>query len=162
MTIKRRQLLQITGLTLGASPLGVLLAESSVEPYLQWVIVRDDLALPGFAAGDLLLTDTRETRYSGDGIYLYPHWGAPRPYQISLVAAFEGQSRMLEFRNPGTQQLLWTQSFAPDSQFAGKLTQHFSSPNVVSETGKYPLLRLPTLPSSADMSGFEINILDRV
>ncbi len=162
MTIKRRQLLQITGLSLAASPFSALLAESLVEPYLQMVIVKDDLALPGFAAGDLLLTDTRETRYSGDGIYLYPHWGAPRPYQISLIATLEGQSQMLEFRNPGTQQLLWTQSFALVSQFAGKLKQHFSAPYVVSKTANYPLLRLLALTSSTDTPGYGINISESV
>ena len=160
MTIKRRQVLQIAGFTWAAGPLGNLLADTAAESDLQLLVLKDGQALPVFAAGDLLLADTRETRYSGDGIYLYPHWGEPRPYHVGLVAY--GQRQVLEFRNPGNQQLLWTQSIELDNRFAGKLKEHFSKPHVVSKTGTYPVLRLPALPPGGKTAGFGTTILEKV
>jgi hypothetical protein len=161
MTIKRRQLLQIAGLTWTVTPLGTLLADTATEPHLQLVMVKDNQALPEFAVGDMLLADTRETRYSGEGIYLYPHWGEPRPYHISLAAG-SGHSRMLEFRNPGNQQLLWTQSPELDNQFAGKLKNHFSKHQLDSKIVKYSALILPVLPISPAGFNFGFNMPGRV
>jgi hypothetical protein len=117
---------------------------------LKLLVVRDAQALPVFAAGDLWLADTRQTRFAGDGIYLYPNWGAPRPYSINLVE-LAGQGQLLEFRNPGSRQLLWTQSAALDDPFAGRLVEHFSKPFAHNRTSNYPLLRLPALPVGADI-----------
>jgi hypothetical protein len=161
MAIKRRQVLQIAGLTWAVSPFGALIADTAGEPHLQLVVVKDNQAIPDFAAGDLLLTDTRETRYSGEGIYLYPHWGEPRPYQVSLAAG-HGRSQMLEFRNPGSQQLLWTQSLALDGRFAGKLKDHFSKHQPGSKTVKYSALSLPALPIRTDEPNFGFNMPGRV
>ena len=160
MMLKRRQLLQLASLSCAVGPFKCLFAQLPDTRFLRMVLVRGDHALPVFAAGDLLLTDTRETHYSGDGVYLYPHWGQPRPYQISLIV--DSGAQLLEFRNPGSQQLLWTQSFALDSQFAGKLNNHFSAPYVVSKTGNYPLLSLPVLPSGTGQPALVGNILEKV
>jgi hypothetical protein len=159
--IKRRLILQMAGLTCAAGPVRLLLANTPVGADLNLLVVRDDQALPRFAAGDLLLADTRHTQFEGDGIYLYPNWGAPRPYAVSLVAT-TGAGQMLEFRNPGNQQPLWTQSLALDDQFAGKFIAHFSKPHVVSKTGDYPLLRLPNQPIKPEVPGIIGNISGKV
>jgi hypothetical protein len=157
MTIERRQLLQIAGLTCAVSPLGTLLANAAAENHLQLVVVKDNQAMPDFAAGDTLLADTRATLYSGEGVYLYPHWGEPRPYHVSL-AANSGHGQMLEFRNPGTRQLLWTQSPMLDGRFAGKITDHFTKQHFASNTVIYPALNLPALPVSTDEINFGLNM----
>jgi hypothetical protein len=159
--IKRRLILQIAGLTFAAGPTRLLLAKSTPGTDLKLLVVKDDQALPRFAAGDLLLADTRHTRFAGDGIYLYPNWGAPRPYAVSMVAT-TGASQMLEFRNPGNHQPLWTQSLALDDQFAGKLVAHFSTPPLARETRDYPLLRLPDQPIKPEVPGIIGNISGKV
>ncbi len=159
--IKRRLILQIAGLTWAAGPARLLFASTKAEPGFKLLVMKDDQALPRFTAGDLLLVDTRQTRYAGEGIYLYPNWGAPRPYAVSLVGT-AGARQMLEFRNPGNEQLLWTQSPALDDQFAGRFVQHFSKPHVVSKTGDYPLLRLPDQPVRPEVPGMIGNISGKV
>ena len=57
--------------------------------------------------------------YDGPGIYLYPSWGEPRPY---LVVPVQGSEPAVEFRNPATQALLWSQSLSFCGEFAGKLS----------------------------------------
>jgi hypothetical protein len=159
--IKRRLILQIAGLTCAASPFRFVLANTAVATDLRLLVVRDGLALPLFSAGDLLVADARQTRYMGEGIYLYPHWGAPRPYLVSLVAD-AGKGKMLEFRNPGDQNLLWSQSPALDGQFAGKVVEHISRLQAISKTGNYPLLRVPAAPASTEVPGIVGNISGRM
>ena len=161
MTIKRRQLLQIAGLGWAANPLRNLAADSAADADLQLLVVNDGQALPLFAPGDLLLADTLDTAYSGEGIYFYPHWGQPRPYLVNLITSPLNEW-VLEFRNPANQQLLWTQSFALDSRFAGRLKAHFPNAQAVSETGAYSRLTLPALPPSIDSRDFNFNIPTRV
>lgn len=57
--------------------------------------------------------------YTGPGLYLYPQWGSARPYLVTDCAARTGT---LEFRDPRSQQLLWTQTLSLTGRFAGKLT----------------------------------------
>ncbi len=57
--------------------------------------------------------------YDGPGIYLYPGWGAPRPY---LVRPADGSGQGLEFLDPATETVLWTQSLCLCGDFAGKLS----------------------------------------
>ena len=57
--------------------------------------------------------------YDGPGLYLYPRWGQPRLYLI-VTAAEGGQG--VEFRDPVSSAVLWTQSLALCGDFAGKLS----------------------------------------
>lgn len=72
------------------------------------------LGSPGFASAD-----TTSCRYDGPGLYLYPGWGSPRPYLIRPVA---GSADTVEFRDPASWALLWTQSLLICGEFAGKLS----------------------------------------
>ena len=143
--MRRRLVLQMAGLACAVSPCDLLLANTKAHADLKFLVVRDDQAQPLFAAGDLLLTDIRQMRFTDNGIYLYPNWGAPRPYMVNLVEC-AGQAQMLEFRNPGSRQLLWTQSAALNEQFAGRLVEHFPNTSARNQAGNYSLLRLPALP----------------
>lgn len=60
----------------------------------------------------------RPTDFAGAGLYLYPDWGQPRAYLV--VPTGPGQS-VLEFRDPATTALCWTQSLALTGRFAAKL-----------------------------------------
>ncbi len=57
--------------------------------------------------------------YDGPGIYLYPNWGEPRPY---LVMPVHGSEQAVEFRDPASKALLWSQSLSICGEFAGKLS----------------------------------------
>jgi hypothetical protein len=110
MGIDRRRLLQYTsaGCVLPAVP-GFASAATTLRVYA----IRDAVALPLLAPGDVLLVDTAHTFFGGEGIYLYPAWGQPRPYAV------RASGTLLEFRNPGSGMLLWTQSIGLDAGFAG-------------------------------------------
>ena len=56
--------------------------------------------------------------FAGAGLYLYPAWGEPRVYLVTPTGP--GQS-VLEFRDPATTRLCWTQSLALTGRFAAKL-----------------------------------------
>lgn len=56
--------------------------------------------------------------FSGSGVYLYPHWGEARPY---LVMQSSVANLTLEFHDPATRRLLWTQTQSLTGGFAGKL-----------------------------------------
>ena len=76
--------------------------------------VGASLSLDRFGSANAATTQA----YDGPGVYLYPNWGEPRPYLLS--PAPDGQS--LEFRDPASQTVLWTQSWSLCRDFAGKLS----------------------------------------
>lgn len=119
MAIDRRRLLQYTGLScvLGAVP-----AMGATGTSLRAYRVQDAVALPRFAAGDRVVADISVNGFAGAGLYLYPAWGQPRLYQVQAVAG-----NRLEFRNPGSGKLLWTQSASLDSAFAGRVVDPLES-----------------------------------
>ncbi len=135
MAIHRRHLLQYTGAGCVLTVLQPTLTAAATT--LCVLEVRDSAGLPLFAPGDLLLADTTFTRYAGDGLYLYPSWGQPRPYQICAAG------QVLEFRNPGSGILLWTQS-GLTADFAGLVLDR-----PVAGLADYPVLSVPKLPLSA-------------
>lgn len=92
MTLSRRSILQATA---GAPALALL--------------------VPASTAAD---TAAGAVDFAGAGLYLYPAWGEPRPYLV--IAAGPGQTS-LEFRDPATARLLWTQSLSLTGGFAGRL-----------------------------------------
>jgi hypothetical protein len=121
MPIKRRKLLQ-TGLS------GLLLApfasqaatnsQSSIKAFS----VDNDLALPLIPRGTWILADTAASTWSGPGLYLYPHWGQPRAYQVTQAPGPDSRtSPTLEFRDAVSETLLWTVTQAPEIRFAGKI-----------------------------------------
>ncbi len=72
------------------------------------------LGLGSFSVANAQIT----LAYDGPGVYLYPSWGEPRPYLV--MPAPDGQS--LEFSDPATRTVLWTQSSSLCRDFAGKLS----------------------------------------
>ena len=57
--------------------------------------------------------------FDGPGLYLYPAWGEPRAYLV--IPTGPGHS-VLEFRDPVTSRLCWTQSLTLTGPFAAKLS----------------------------------------
>jgi hypothetical protein len=112
MAINRRRLLQYTG---ASCALAALPALGDASSSLRMYEVRDAVALPRFRAGDRVVADSSVVDFAGAGLYLYPAWGQPRLYEVRAA-----ESR-LEFRNPGSGQLVWTQSANLDSAFAGRV-----------------------------------------
>jgi hypothetical protein len=134
MGIDRRSLLQYTGFgcALAVMPLALNTANTTLRVHR----VTDAVALPSFAPGDLVTADVGIVNFDGAGLYLYPSWGQPRLYHV-LAAADR-----LEFRNPGTGVLLWTQSTGLGAAFAGRVLDRALS-------AAYPPLSVPSLPLHA-------------
>lgn len=137
MSIDRRRLLQYAGFGCALAALPKL---SGAATPLRAYQVQDAVALPLFNAGDLVVADTGITRFAGAGLYLYPAWGQPRVYAIQAAAGG------LEFRNPGSGQLLWTQSASLDSAFAGRV---LDPPESAALLAGLPDLAVPRLPATA-------------
>jgi hypothetical protein len=135
MSIDRRRLLQYTGAACALAALPPLAAAGSP---LRAYRVQDSVALPRFNAGDVVVADTGVTQFAGAGLYLYPAWGQPRLY---AVQAARGR---LEFSNPGTGQLLWTQSAGLESAFAGKVLDPAVSAPLLAGLTELAVPRLPT------------------
>lgn len=135
MSISRRNLLQYAGASCALALVPELAAADTLRRYQ----VSDAAALPRFAAGDVLVADTAIAAFAGDGIYLYPAWGAPRLYEVRAAEEF------LEFRNPGTGQLLWKQSAGLDATFAGRALAGTWGATAAAQ----PQLRVPALPATA-------------
>lgn len=139
MDSKRRQILQYSaaGSLLGAfAPPQVLACDGR---QLCVAVMPDGLAFPRFKVGELLLVDTSKTMFDEDGVYFYPAWGNPRPWQV-----IAGRNHLLEFRNPGSGQLAWTQSRIMSPLFAGKLGDPAGFR--MDSLQHLPSLRVPALP----------------
>ena len=137
MTINRRRLLQYTG---ASCALAALPAMSNASTALRAFEVQDGVALPRFKTGDRVVADTAITGFAGSGLYLYPAWGQPRLYAVQASAG------RLEFRNPGSGQLLWTQSASLASAFAGRV---LDAPENAAILADVPNLSVPRLPETA-------------
>lgn len=135
MSISRRHLLQYTGT--GCALALLTSALDSATP-LRIYEVGDDVALPRFVAGARVVADASMTAFEGDGLYLYPAWGQPRLYGVNVSGG------RLEFRNPGSGQLLWTQTAALDACFAGKVIKE-ADPGALASA--WPALAVPVLPA---------------
>jgi hypothetical protein len=136
MGINRRRLLQYTGAGCALAALPAIATATALRAYQ----VQDAVALPRFKAGDRVVADTRVTRFAGTGLYLYPAWGQPRLYEVQATAG------RLEFRNPGSGVLLWTQSASLDSTFAGRVLERLES---ATPLDGLPDLAVPGLPATA-------------
>ncbi|MEY4641619.1 MAG: hypothetical protein RLZZ227_1613 [Pseudomonadota bacterium] len=134
MNFARRQLLQYAG---AAGFLSVAPELAQGGDNLHAFEVQDLVASPRFALGDVLLVDVAVRRFTTAGIYLYPAWGRPRPYEV------RPRGNMLEFRNPASGLLLWTQSAQLDSVFAGLVLDK----SIVLPAGSCPALCVPSLPA---------------
>ncbi len=138
MPIHRRRLLQVAGAGCALAALPTALTASTTA--LRVHQVQDSVALPVFAAGDLVVADTGVTQFAGAGLYLYPSWGQPRLYEVQAAG------NRLEFRNPGSGLLLWTQSAGLEATFAGRL---LDKPEAAALLVVYPSLTVPSLPVPA-------------
>jgi hypothetical protein len=116
------------------------------EAQLQWWQVLDDGAAPVAARGDWLAIDPAAHAFVEDGLYLYPAWGQPRPYLVR-TAGIMGRQQRLEFCNPVTGRVLWSDS--GPAVFAGRI--HGRVPALVeSWLGHLPCLpplSVPRLPA---------------
>lgn len=125
----------------------VVLGRGEPEVALQWLQVADDWAAPVAAKGDWLAVEADAQTFSGDGLYLYPAWGAPKPYLVRAVPALHGQTLHHEFCNPATGHVLWSDAGTP--RFAGRV--HGRLPAQIGawlgHMPQLPLLDLPRLPA---------------
>ncbi|MGV3593551.1 MAG: hypothetical protein ACO1PZ_17845 [Gammaproteobacteria bacterium] len=135
MNMSRRSLLQYTG---AGCALALLAPAFAGAGTLRVYEVRDDVAAPRFVPGVCVIADASTTTFSGDGLYLYPAWGEPRLYAVHAAGAY------LEFRNPGSGQLLWTQSAGFDGNFAARVV-HTAVAAAAART--FPALAVPGLPA---------------
>ena len=119
--LHRRSILKLGCLTALATPVAGAWAVSPLHAYR-----LEAEACKTFRKGDVLLVDTGNRVYRGDGLYLYPDWGQPRPYLITA-----GAGRVLAFRDPDTARILWEDRFSDTPQFAGTVVFHVAS-------GSYP------------------------
>lgn len=138
MAIDRRRLLQFTGTGCALALLSPV--PGNAPTTLRKYQVRDAVAQPRFDVGDVVLADTGVVQFAGAGLYLYPAWGEPRLYDIRAA----GQH--LEFRNPGTGRLLWTQSAQFASDFAGRVLEAHSEALVLADC---PAVSVPARPTAA-------------
>ena len=135
MSLSRRSLLQYTG---AGCALALLGPKPGTATTLHIYEVRDNVALPRFAAGARLVADASAMEFGGDGLYLYPAWGEPRLYAVRVAGT------RLEFRNPGSGLLLWTQSATFEARFAGRVVDTEAATPVAAA---FPPLAVPALPA---------------
>ncbi|MDT8398962.1 MAG: hypothetical protein RQ899_10150 [Pseudomonadales bacterium] len=109
MPLYRRELLMgLTVLSAGLPLTGALKAGSAQKPAvpdsrIRLVRICEAYASPAIASGDYLLVDIQGQHFRGDGLYLYPHWGQPRPYRVERLA-----NGRLGFYHPGSGSLQWS------------------------------------------------------
>jgi hypothetical protein len=135
MSISRRSLLQYTGVSCA---LALLAPVVNGAPTWRLYEVRDNVAQPRFRPGARVVADAAIDSFTGDGLYLYPAWGQPRLYSVQATGG------LLEFRNPGSGQLLWRQSAGFDARFAGKIVDSVASAELAAT---FPALAVPALPA---------------
>lgn len=144
--MQRRDFLR---LSLAGSAMLPAVVLGSPEPSvtLQWLQIADDWAAPVAGKGDWLAVEAAAHEFSGDGLYLYPAWGMPKPYLVRAVAASPGHATHHEFCNPATGRVLWTDTGMP--RFAGRV--HGRLPAQLEawlgHMPQLPLLDLPRLPA---------------
>lgn len=140
MNHQRRMLIKLGTMGSLLAPLGTLRAESGLPTSIKSLSITDNLARPLFAPGSWLLADTALTAFDGEGLYLYPSWGQPRAYHITRTPA-QGLGTLvnLEFRNPATGELLWTQSLRGEMKFAGKVCGHIEDAGTLAGLHLAPL-----------------------
>lgn len=135
MNVSRRSLLQYTG---AGCALALLAPALEGAGTLRVYEVRDAVAAPRFVPGARVIADASMTVFSGDGLYLYPAWGEPRLYAVHAAGAH------LEFRNPGSGQLLWTQSAGFEGSFAARIVDI----EVATAAARaFPAFAVPGLPA---------------
>jgi hypothetical protein len=124
---------------------GLALGRDSTPESMRWLRVNDAWAAPVATTGDWLATDAGITVFDGEGLYLYPAWGQPRPYLVR--SAGPDAACLLEFCNPGTGQVLWTDT--QHVHFAGRVCGLVPA-QIETWLGHLPqrrLLELPRLPA---------------
>ena len=143
---QRRHLIKLGAAGLLLVPVSPILASDEQISALNVVAIGDDVAAPLFKEGDYLLADCSITGFSGEGLYLFPAWGQPRVYLVTLTPGVSKQEpAALEFRNPASGDLQWTQTLAGESLFAGKICGRVSE---ASELAGFKLaaLSVPQFP----------------
>ena len=109
--MQRRQLIKLT--TLGSVmlplPAQSWAAGSTLRKYHH--------APAGNGTGSWLVVDGAVDRFTGEGVYLYPAWGSPRPYLVRPA----GSTGVMAFHDPVNGRLLWTQTATLEHVFAGRV-----------------------------------------
>lgn len=125
----------------------IVLGNKLPEAALNWLQVQDDWAAPVVSKGDWLAVEAGAQDFTGDGLYLYPAWGTPRPYLVRAIAASSGQPQHHEFCSPASGRVLWTDTGNP--RFAGRVHGRLPA-QIGSWLGHMPQLTplsLPRLPA---------------
>lgn len=115
MGIRRRKLLQFGGAGSLLAVLPLHVAAGPLASHLRRFVIQDSKALPWLVPGTTVGVDVSVTTFAGDGIYLYPAWGRPRPYRVQEVAPGK-----LIFSDPASGRECWCQTLRGEA-FAGLL-----------------------------------------
>lgn len=139
MGIRRRELLRFGG---AGSLLAAMPLQGAAGPHvtsLRRFVIADTKALPLLVPGSTVGVDVSVTSFAGDGIYLYPAWGRPRPYLVREV----GQGSLV-FSDPASGREFWCQTLQGDA-FAGLLLADGAcSPRQLAAS---PVLQVPAYPA---------------
>lgn len=114
---------------------------------LHWLQLPDERALPLAGTGDWLGVDVTVDTWEGDGYYLYPAWGEPRPYQVRAVSPAAIGEAGLAFCDPATGRVLWSDT--RQVRFAGRVRGRLPA-QIEAWLGRrpeLPLLQVPRLPT---------------
>jgi len=113
--LRRRQLLQLAGT--GCLLAGVPAAAGLGKMSLRGFVVETSYGSSVLQAGCVLAVDISGHWFEGAGLYMYPAWGRPRPYQIDVEP-----DGTLIFSNPGQREVLWRQRLDGEAgHFAGRV-----------------------------------------
>lgn len=137
--MRRRRILQLggAGCLLATLPVSAL----PVVPQAGlWCHVLEAGHALGGAEPRAFAVDSPCSLFQGDGLYLYPAWGRPRPYQV------HGEpDGTLVFSNPASGELLWKQRLdGMAAWFAGRIRGVLTPQELLA--GGMPTLQVPASP----------------
>lgn len=102
--------------------------------------VKSTTAAARFQAGQTLIVDSATQSFTGDGLYLYPAWGSPRPYWVTA-----GRTGSLQFHDPISGMLFWEQNSVAGSHFAAAVVAELAADTNLPVP--VPALQVPRLPA---------------
>lgn len=137
--LRRRRILQLGGTSCLLAILPATALPSIPQAGL-WCHVLEAGHAFGGAKPLAFAVDSPCSQFQGDGLYLYPAWGRPHPYQVRRE-----EDGTLVFSNPASGELLWKQRLdGMAARFAGRIRGVLSPHELLA--GRMPTLEVPARP----------------